>query len=90
MCLAVPGRVVSISGPLATVDFGDVQKEIRLDVVDETVDVGDFVLNHAGFAIRRIPEEEALATIELYDSLLADLDWPEGQGAVAEDDSEVD
>lgn len=81
MCLAIPGRVVSISPPVAVVDFGDVEKEVRLDVVDETVEVGDFVLNHAGFAIRKIPEAEAKATIELFQSLIDDLESPEGLGS---------
>lgn len=71
MCLGIPGQVESVSGSVATVDFGDVAKQVRLDVVDEPVEPGDYVLNHAGFAIRKIPESEALATIETYDSLLS-------------------
>ena len=61
-----------MSGSVASVDFGDVAKAVRLDVVDQPVEPGDYVLNHAGFAIRKIPEEEALATIEAYDSLLSE------------------
>ena len=72
MCLGIPGRIVSRSGQVATVDFGDVEKEIRLDIVGDTVGVGDFVLNHAGFAIRKIPESEAQATIETYEALLSE------------------
>jgi hydrogenase expression/formation protein HypC len=47
-----------------------VQKEVRLDVVDEPVRPGDYVMNHVGFAIRRIPAEEIGATLELYEELL--------------------
>lgn len=72
MCLGIPGQVESVSGSVATVDFGDVSKQVRLDVVDEPVEPGDYVLNHAGFAIRKIPEDEALATIETYDELLSE------------------
>ena len=54
MCLGVPGRVVSIDGDIAVVDFWGVRRQVRLDVVDEPVAVGDYLLNHVGFAIRRI------------------------------------
>lgn len=71
MCLGVPGRVVSVDGILATVDFWGVRREVRLDVVDEPVAPGDYVLNHVGFAIRRIPEAEIAETLALYDLLLS-------------------
>lgn len=70
MCLGVPGRVVSIDGDIALVDFWGVTKPIRLDVVDEPVGPGDYVLNHVGFAIRRIPAEDIGETLALYDELL--------------------
>jgi hydrogenase expression/formation protein HypC len=70
MCLGVPGKVVAIEGLLATVDFFGVRKELRLDVVDEPVQVGDYVLNHVGFAIRRIPPEEVEETLALFDEVL--------------------
>ena len=70
MCLGVPGRVVSVDGSRACVDFWGVRKDVRLDVVDEPVLPGDYVLNHVGFAIRRIPAEEIQATLELYEALL--------------------
>jgi hydrogenase expression/formation protein HypC len=70
MCLGVPGRVLSVDGLVARVDFWGVKKDIRLDVVDEPVSPGDYVLNHVGYAIRRIPAEEALETLALYDELL--------------------
>ena len=70
MCLGVPGRVVSVDGEIAQVDFWGVTKPVRLDVVDEPVVPGDYVLNHVGFAIRRIPPEEIGETLALYDELL--------------------
>jgi hydrogenase expression/formation protein HypC len=62
--------VVSVDGLSAVVDFWGVKKSIRLDIVDEPVAPGDYVLNHVGFAIRRIPAEELGATLELYEELL--------------------
>ena len=72
MCLGVPGRVLSISddGLSAQVDFFGVKKELRLDIVDVPVAVGDYVLNHVGFAIRRIPPEEVGETLALFDQIL--------------------
>ncbi len=71
MCLGVPGRVLAIDGMVATVDFFGVRRELRLDVVDEPVALGDYVLNHVGFAIRRIPPEEVGETLALFDQILA-------------------
>ena len=70
MCLGVPGRVVSVDGDIAQVDFWGVTKPVRLDVVDEPVTPGDYVLNHVGFAIRRIPTEDIAETLAMYDELL--------------------
>jgi hydrogenase expression/formation protein HypC len=70
MCLGVPGKVLSIDGLVATVDFFGVRKELRLDIVDEPVTVGDYVLNHVGFAIRRIPPEEVQETLALFEQIL--------------------
>ena len=72
MCLGVPGQVISIDGSLALVDFWGVRRTVRLDIVDEPVAPGDYVLNHVGYAILRIPPEDIGETLELYESLLAD------------------
>jgi len=74
MCLGVPGRVVSIDGAIARVDFFGVERDVRLDIVDAPVAPGDYVLNHVGFAIRRIPEADVEETLALYDQLLAELE----------------
>lgn len=70
MCLGVPGKIVSVDGDVATVDFWGVHREVRLDIVDEPVEPGDYIMNHVGFAIRRIPHEEIDETLALYDQLL--------------------
>jgi hydrogenase expression/formation protein HypC len=70
MCLGVPGKVVSIDGLVATVDFWGVQKQVHLHIVDEPVVPGDYILNHVGYAIRKIPADEIDATLEMYDQLL--------------------
>jgi len=81
MCLGVPGRVVEVDGKVAVVDFWGVRRETRLDVVDEPVSPGDYVLNHVGFAIRKIPESEIGETLALYRELLEEA----GEDMMAED-----
>jgi len=70
MCLGVPGQVVAVEDGTAVVDFWGVRRRVRLDLVDVPVSVGDYVLNHVGFAIRRIPPEDVALTLELYEQLL--------------------
>ena len=87
MCLGVPGRVVSIDGDIAQVDFWGVTKAIRLDVIDEPAEPGDYILNHVGFAIRRIPPDDIEATLALYEELIkgdgGDLMTADIQGELA-------
>lgn len=65
MCIAVPAEVIEIrDGNIGLVDFGDLQHEVRLDLVD--VQVGEFVLVHVGFAIQRLSREEGLETREIF------------------------
>lgn len=70
MCLGVPGQVVEIDDMTAVVDFWGVKRRVRLELVDEPVAPGDYVLIHVGYAIRRIPHEEVQITLELYEQLL--------------------
>ena len=88
MCLGVPGKVVAVDGYVATVDFWGVRRQIRLEIVDEPVAPGDYILNHVGFAIRRIPEEDIAETLALYESLIEanaedDLMAADVQGEIA-------
>lgn len=74
MCLGVAGKVLEVDGPVAVVDFWGVRKKVRLDVIDEPVKPGDYVLNHVGFAIKRIPDDEVQATLAFYEELLSAAD----------------
>ena len=58
----------------ALVDIWGVKKRVRLEIVDEVVRPGDYVLIHVGFAIRRIPPEEVQETLALYDQLIKAAD----------------
>ena len=68
MCLAIPGKITSISGddPLirtGKIDFGGIIKEASLAYVPEA-NIGDYVIVHVGFAISRLDEEEANKVFE--------------------------
>jgi hydrogenase expression/formation protein HypC len=73
MCLGVPGLVIERDELTALVDFWGVRRRVRLDLVDEDVAPGDYVLNHVGFAIRRIPAEDVQTTLELYEQMLKEV-----------------
>ncbi|MFF7376766.1 HypC/HybG/HupF family hydrogenase formation chaperone [Streptomyces massasporeus] len=72
MCLAVPGKVVAIDDnaePLTgLIDFGGVQKKACLEYVSD-VQVGEYVIVHVGFALQRLDEESALASLKLFEEL---------------------
>jgi len=68
MCLAIPGRVVEINSEnmmrMSRVDFGGITREISLAYLPD-VQVNDYVIVHAGFAISQLDEEEAQETLRL-------------------------
>jgi hydrogenase expression/formation protein HypC len=69
MCLAVPGKILSVTegdDPLqrmAKVSFGGVVKDVSLAYVPEAT-CGDYVIVHVGFALNKLDEEEALKVLE--------------------------
>jgi hydrogenase expression/formation protein HypC len=82
MCLAVPGRVLSVGAAdgtlMAEVDFGGVRKEVCLEYVPDAA-VGEYVIVHVGFAIQRLDEESALRTLAAFGRLgLIDDEFGEG------------
>jgi hydrogenase expression/formation protein HypC len=72
MCLGVPGQIVEIEGTAAVVDFWGVRRKVALDVVDEAVAVGDYVLVHVGFAIRRIAPEDLAETLAFFEAMASE------------------
>ena len=68
MCLAIPGKVIEIEGAdmmrMSRVDFGGITREISLAYLPD-VQVNDYVIVHAGFAISQLDEEEAHETLRL-------------------------
>ena len=76
MCLAVPGKILSVSGEdfarMARVSFGGIVKEVSLAYVPEASE-GEYVIVHVGFAISVVDEAEALQTFE-YLKQMGDLE----------------
>ena len=72
MCLAVPGRILSIAEVDGTVmaeaDFGGVRKNVCLQYVPDAA-VGEYVVVHVGFAIQRLDEESALETLANFERM---------------------
>ncbi|WP_457571403.1 HypC/HybG/HupF family hydrogenase formation chaperone [Desulfovulcanus sp.] len=66
MCLAVPMEIKAIKDNIAEVEVGGVKNQVRLDIIYEPPEVGDFVIVHAGFALRRLDREEGLETLKLF------------------------
>lgn len=81
MCLGVPGQVVDVNGKIAMVDFWGTRKSVRLDVLLEPVAKGDYILNHAGFAVRKIDPAQVADTLALYEVLLCEA----GEDPIATD-----
>jgi len=70
MCLAIPAKILSMQGEKAQVDFGKgVLREVNVSLVEAKL--GDYVLVHAGYAIQRVEEKEALETLSLWNDVLA-------------------
>ncbi|HET7739668.1 MAG TPA: HypC/HybG/HupF family hydrogenase formation chaperone [Mycobacterium sp.] len=72
MCLAVPGKIVSIADRdgtlMSTVDFGGLRKDVCLEYIPDAA-VGEYVVVHVGFAIQRLDEESAIATLAEFEHL---------------------
>ena len=64
MCLGIPMMIVERTENDAVAESGGVRKNVRLDLLENAA-IGDYVLIHAGFAIERLDEKEALETLEL-------------------------
>ena len=73
MGIAVPAEVIEKKeGNIAVVDYGELQQEVRVDLVD--VNVGEFVLVHVGFAIQKLSREEGLETREIFRQVYAAME----------------
>jgi hydrogenase expression/formation protein HypC len=80
VCLAIPGQVIEVvddANRLAKVDVAGVQRTVNIGLLDEGdtgARPGDWVLVHVGFAISKVDEEEAMATLRLLEGMGQDFE----------------
>ncbi|WP_375723448.1 HypC/HybG/HupF family hydrogenase formation chaperone [Arcobacter sp. KX21116] len=76
MCLSIPSKIKSINKETNTcvVDTMGVERSASLDLIDQEVFLGDYVLIHIGFAMNKIDEEDALASLEVYKEIIEKME----------------
>lgn len=74
MCLGIPSKIIKIEDSRAVVDVYGAQREISLLVLEEPVDIGDYVIVHAGFAIQKLQEDIAQETLGYFNEYLQALE----------------
>lgn len=65
MCLGFPGKIIVLDEFSATVDIGGTKRDVSIMMLPDEVVLGDWVMVHAGMAIAKMDEEEALKTLEV-------------------------
>jgi len=80
MCLAIPGQILEMvdeANRLAKVDVAGVRRNVNVGLLDadgESAAPGDWVLIHVGFALSKVDEDEALATLRLLEGMGAEYE----------------
>ena len=62
MCLAIPGKIVSLHDTAATVDFNGIRRNVNISFLGDAAVVGEYVLVHVGFAIQKVDKRAAEET----------------------------
>jgi len=70
MCLAVPCKIVSIEGDIATIEVAGVRREASLSLIDDPT-IGDYVIVHDGYAIHKIDETTAMESLKALNEVFA-------------------
>lgn len=81
MCLAIPAQVIQIENDMATCRVGDSDTTIKVSMMllDEEAQLGDFLIVHAGFALRKLDVEEAKETLRLLREMVDLVDKQQAQ-----------
>jgi hydrogenase expression/formation protein HypC len=70
MCLAIPSKIVKIENNIGIIDVDGVQRQASLLLLEDPK-IGEYVIVHAGFAIKKIDEEAAMETLKMLREALA-------------------
>lgn len=86
MCLSIPSKIKAIDTETntCTVDTMGVERHASLDLVDQEVKVGDYVLIHIGFAMNKIDEEDAMESLKIYEQIIEQMEEDDRQQAIRE------
>lgn len=75
MCLSVPSKIIKIDeNNMATVEAFGVKREVTLDLMNEEVEVGDYILIHVGYAMSKIDKHNAEESLKVYEQMLEVMD----------------
>ena len=86
MCLSIPSKIKCIDPEMNTcvVDTMGVERSASLDLIDQEVKVGDYVLIHIGFAMNKIDEEDALESLKVYAEIIDKMEENDRLAAIEE------
>ena len=86
MCLSIPSKIKRIDPEMNTcvVDTMGVERSASLDLIDQEVKVGDYVLIHIGFAMNKIDEEDALESLKVYAEIIDKMEENDRLAAIEE------
>ncbi|QKF66860.1 hydrogenase assembly chaperone HypC [Arcobacter venerupis] len=89
MCLSIPSKIKSIDTEMNTciVDTMGVERGASLDLIDQDVVVGDYVLIHIGFAMNKINEEDAMESLKVYQEIIEKMEEQDRLEAIAQSDN---
>ena len=89
MCLSIPSKIKSIDEQSNTcvVDTMGAERGASLDLIDQPVEVGDYVLLHIGFAMNKIDEEDALESLKVYQEIIDKMEEEDRLAAIAESEN---
>ncbi|MGE5300892.1 MAG: HypC/HybG/HupF family hydrogenase formation chaperone [Acidobacteriota bacterium] len=81
MCLAIPSRIVRIDDLRAMVEVYGARREINLMLLSDSVEIGDYVLVHAGFAIQKVEREAAQDALRVISTIVEEVEREDLSGA---------
>lgn len=89
MCLSIPSKIKSIDkeSNICIVDTMGIERSASLDLIDQDVKVGDYVLIHIGFAMNKIDEEDAIESLKLYQEIIDKMEEEERQALIQESEN---
>jgi hydrogenase expression/formation protein HypC len=89
MCLSIPSKIKKIDKEhnICTVDTMGVERNASLDLIDQPVEIGDYVLIHIGFAMNKIDEKDALESLKIYEQIVEQMEEEDRRQAILDGDN---